>query len=92
MGGSLWIESPKGLVPKEYMGGQVMGTRCDLSMGTPLVFSGKRLLHCTEEWSGRRIVAVAFTLMGAFSIEMQLTGAFVLWALTSRTALKLTSM
>ena len=50
--GSLWIESPKGLVPKEYMGGQVMGTCCDLSSGTPLVFSGKRLLHCTEEWSG----------------------------------------
>ena len=34
-GGSLWIESPKGLVPKEYMGGQVMGTCCDLN-GDPI--------------------------------------------------------
>ena len=63
---------PKGLVPKEYMGGQVMGTCCDLSNGTPLVFSGKRLLHCTEEWSDRRVVAVAFTLMEAVSIDSQL--------------------
>ena len=71
-GGSLWIESPKGLVPKEYMGGLILGTCCDLSSGVPLVFSGKRLLHCTEEWTGRRVVAVAFTLMGAFSIDSQL--------------------
>ena len=49
-----------------------MGTCCDLSNGTPLTFSGKRLLHCTEEWSGRRVVAVAFTLMRVFSIDPQL--------------------
>ena len=38
----------------------------------PLVFSGNRLLHCTQPWSGRRLVAVAFTLVGAFSIDPQL--------------------
>ena len=71
-GGSLWIESPRGSVPKEYMGAQIMGTCSELSHGMPLAFSGKRLLHCTQPWTGRRLVAVAFTLMGAFSIDLQL--------------------
>ena len=71
-GGALWIESPTGTITKDYMGGIVYGSRCDIASGAPFVFSGKRLLHCTEEWTGRRLVAIAFTVMGSISITREL--------------------
>eukprot|EP00439_Symbiodinium_sp_Y106_P048007 s2078_g6.t1 len=37
-----------------------------------LLFSGKRYLHCTEPWFGRRVVLVAYTVMGSISIPPEL--------------------
>ena len=45
-GGELWVESPKGSTPKNYMGGTIYSTQCDLSSGAPLLCSGKSVtLH-----------------------------------------------
>ena len=54
------------------MGGIVYGCHCDVASGVPLVFSGKRPLHCTEEWTGRRLVAIAFAVMGSISMSQDL--------------------
>ena len=67
-GGQLWIESPSGNCLKTYMGVQVAGTVCEVPVDRLLLFSGKRYLHCTEPWSGRRVVLVAYTVMGSISI------------------------
>ena len=37
-----------------------------------LLFSGKCYLHCTEPWFGRRVVLVAYTVMGSISIPPEL--------------------
>ena len=71
-GGELWVESPTGTIEKQYMGGVVLETHCDVASGAPFIFSCKRLLHCTEEWTGRRVVVIAFTVMGSISIARNL--------------------
>ena len=54
------------------MGSLVCGTHLNIASGDPFLFSGKRLLHCTEAWTERRVVAIAFTIMGSFSISPEL--------------------
>ena len=54
------------------MGGLVFGTHLNIASGDPFLFSGKRLLHCTETWTERRVVAIAFTVMGSISVSPEL--------------------
>ena len=70
--GQLWIESPSGSSHKMYMGSKIFGTACEIPRDRLLLFSGKRSLHCTEPWQKRRVVLVAYTLMGSISIAQEL--------------------
>ena len=59
--GQLWIEPPSGSSSKMYMGPKISGTACEIPRDRLLLFSGKRYLHCTEPWQGRRVVFLLLT-------------------------------
>ena len=49
-----------------------MGTCCELSHGMPFAFSGKKLLPCTQPWSGRETGCCCIHTERVFSIDPQL--------------------
>ena len=51
---------------------KISGTVREIPRDRLLFFTGKRFLHCTEPWQGRRVVLVAYTLMGSISIAPEL--------------------
>ena len=59
--GQIWIGDDTGSVPKQVGGRTVWGTLLDVAAG-PVRFDAWRLPHCTEDWQGRRIVLVAFSV------------------------------
>ena len=59
--GQVWIESPSGSSYKTYLGSRISGTACEIPRDRLLLFSGKRYLHCTEPWQGRRVVFLLLT-------------------------------
>ena len=50
------------------LGSKISGTVREIPRDRLLFFTGKRFLHCTEPWQGRRVVLVAYTLVGSISI------------------------
>ena len=60
-GREIWVGDGLGAKPKEIKGQLVHGTLHDVSR-QPALFDAWKHPHCTEDWQGRRIVLVAFSV------------------------------
>ena len=60
-GGHVWVGDDKGSVYRKVKDHWLKGTLHDVAK-TPLLFDAWRLPHCTENWTGRRLVLVAFSV------------------------------
>ena len=59
--GQIWVGDDQGAVPKQVGGRTVWGTLLDVAT-SPVRFDAWRFPHCTENWQGRRLVLVAFSV------------------------------
>ena len=58
-GGGIWIEHPAGNCYKDFAGRRLTGQVLNFSE-YKLSFQADQLLHCTQPWSGQRLVLAAF--------------------------------
>ena len=80
--GQVWVGDGEGPVVKTINGAQVPGSLLPVAEH-PVIFDAFRFPHCTADWSGERIVAVAFSVsslarLSTSDVERLLQMGFVL--------------